>query len=270
MNRRISSLAPGPAMDRLPDTSLRARWQRGLGLARSFLIYRRPGRLAGLKRLYRPLVPDGGLVFDVGAHLGDRTRAFRALGARVVAVEPQPGPLRWLERLHGRDPGVAIEACALADRSGQARLAISRHHPSVATLAEDWPDAVRQRNPGFRQVAWEDSLEVETSTLDCLIERHGRPDFIKIDTEGHEAAVLAGLSQAVAALSVEFVAGTLERTRDCVERLEALACYRFNAVAGERRDMLWPEWRPAADVLAWLDSGADGLASGDLYARRTP
>ena len=30
------------------------------------------------------------LAFDVGSHAGNRVRAFRRLGARVVAVEPQP------------------------------------------------------------------------------------------------------------------------------------------------------------------------------------
>jgi len=51
-------------------SALRGRLQRAGGLARSLWIYRRPGRLSGLKTLYRPLVPAGGLVFDVGAHLG--------------------------------------------------------------------------------------------------------------------------------------------------------------------------------------------------------
>ena len=34
------------------------------------------------------------LAFDIGAHVGDRTAAFRRLGARVVAVEPQPAAMR--------------------------------------------------------------------------------------------------------------------------------------------------------------------------------
>lgn len=61
-----------------------------LGLLRSLVTYWRPGRQRGLRRMYRPLVQPGDLVFDVGAHLGDRAAAFAALGARVVALEPQP------------------------------------------------------------------------------------------------------------------------------------------------------------------------------------
>ncbi len=244
------------------------RWRRLSGLLRSLWIYRRPGRLAGLKRLYRPLVPDGGLVFDIGAHLGDRTRAFRALGARVVALEPQPELIQWLERFHGRDTGVTLLRLAVGARPGHARLRVDPANPSVATLSDDWIKQIRERNTGFARVDWDGVIEVELTTLDALIERYGRPDFCKIDVEGFEVQVLAGLSRPLPALSVEFVAGTLERTRACIQGLEELADYRYNAVRGEQRKMLWPDWRPADAVKDWLAAGADGIASGDLYARR--
>ena len=57
--------------------------ERWLGLVRSLIIYWRPGRQRGLRELYRPFVGAGDLAFDVGAHLGDRTAAFVALGRRV-------------------------------------------------------------------------------------------------------------------------------------------------------------------------------------------
>ena len=47
-------------------------------------------RAAAMDRLYGNFVRPGDLVFDVGAHVGDRVASFRRLGARVVAVEPQP------------------------------------------------------------------------------------------------------------------------------------------------------------------------------------
>ncbi len=62
--------------------------------------------------LYRRFVRPDDLVFDIGAHVGDRVAAFRRLGARVVALEPQPGPMRALRLLHGRDPGVVLMAAA--------------------------------------------------------------------------------------------------------------------------------------------------------------
>ena len=41
--------------------------------------------------LYARFLRAGDLAFDIGAHVGDRISSFRRLGARVVALEPQPG-----------------------------------------------------------------------------------------------------------------------------------------------------------------------------------
>ncbi|ANB02012.1 FkbM family methyltransferase [Ectothiorhodospira sp. BSL-9] len=241
----------------------------GLGLSRSLVIYWRPGRQRGLRRMYEPFVQPGDLVFDVGAHVGDRTLAFAALGARVVAVEPQPLPLAWLKRLTRHRPAIQLEAVALDARPGSAWLAISRLHPTVSTLAEAWRQALPERHPGFQRVRWEDGIMVPVTTLDELIARHGVPAFCKIDVEGHEAQVLAGLSQPLPALSVEFIQGALAQAVECIDRLEGLATYEYNVVTGEQRRFLWPQWRSATALHQWLHAGAAGIASGDLYARRT-
>ena len=44
--------------------------------------------------LYARFVKAGDLVFDIGSHVGDRIAAFRRLGARVVACEPNPSLVR--------------------------------------------------------------------------------------------------------------------------------------------------------------------------------
>jgi hypothetical protein len=64
---------------------------------RSLCIYygNRRGR-GGMDRLYGQFVRPGDLVFDIGAHVGDRVANFRRLGARVVAAELQPALVVWL------------------------------------------------------------------------------------------------------------------------------------------------------------------------------
>ena len=60
-----------------------------------------------------------------------------------------------------------------------------------------------RRAPGFEGVAWDAAETVEVTTLDRLIADHGLPRFVKIDVEGAEAEVLAGLSHAVAWIAFE-------------------------------------------------------------------
>ena len=243
------------------------RAERWLGLVRSLIIYWRPGRQRGLRELYRPFVGAGDLVFDVGAHLGDRTAAFRGLGARVVALEPQPAVRRWLVRLVGRNRDVSVRAEAVGRAVGTARLALSHRTPTMSSLAEDWPSTMSERNAGFRGVRWDDSVTVPVTTLDALIEEYGLPRFCKIDVEGYEAEVLAGLSHRIPALSVEFVAGALDVAEACVRRLEALSGYEFNAVEGEERSFMSKRWLAAEEMIAWLRGVGGDVTSGDVYAR---
>ncbi len=237
------------------------------GLLRSLVIYRRPFRQAGLRRFYRPFIGPGDLVFDIGAHLGDRSTAFAALGARVIALEPQPQLFAWLQRLAGRSDQVSCLALAAGASPGRMELAVSRVNPTVASLSRRWREQVVRTQPGFAGIDWDASFAVEVVTLDQLIERYGEPVFCKIDVEGFEADVLAGLSRALESLSVEFVQGALDQAQACVDRLETLARYRYQVVAGENRRFHFSAWRKARSIRHWLDHGADGLASGDLYAR---
>jgi FkbM family methyltransferase len=241
-----------------------SRVEKWLGLVRSLIIYWRPGRQRGLRGLYRPFVGVGDLAFDVGAHLGDRTAAFRKLGARVVALEPQPAVRRCLVLLVGRGRDVSVRAEAVGRAVGTARLALSHRTPTVSSLSEAW-----RRNPIFRGVRWDDSVTVPVTTLDALIEEYGLPRFCKIDVEGYEAEVLAGLSHRIPALSVEFLAGALDIAEACVRRLEALGGYEFNAVRGEERSFMSERWLAADEMVAWLRGGGGSVPSGDVYARLT-
>lgn len=238
-----------------------------LGLARSMLLYWRPGRQRPLRRLYREFIEPGDLVFDVGAHLGDRSAAFAALGARVVAAEPQPQLRRWLQRLVGHNPRVTIIPQALGGQPGTAQLAMSHATPTVSSMAGHWREQLQQTSDGFRHVRWEETLTVEVTTLDALIETYGKPAFCKIDVEGFEAQVLAGLSYPVPTLSFEFISGVLDQAALCLEHLERLGDYRFNVIPGEERAFIWPRWQDSIELRSWLEQGADGISSGDIYAR---
>ena len=239
-----------------------------IGLIRSLVIYCRPGRQASLRRLYRPFVRAGQPVFDIGAHLGDRTRAFAALGASVVALEPQAQLFPWLRRLCRGNPRITLLPMAAGAREGEAQIAVSSDNPSVSSMASDWRRDVPAHQAGFRGVRWDTAQTVSVCTLDALIRRYGQPTFCKIDVEGYEAEVLAGLSRPIDALSLEFIGGMPAPTLRCLDALEALAPYRYNVIAGEGRQFLFPDWQSAPAIRRWLSEDSGAVPSGDLYARR--
>ena len=89
------------------------------GIIRSLRIYYGDkSRVAAMDRLYGGLVRRGDLVFDIGAHVGDRVASFSRLGARIVAVEPQPALVKVLKLFYGRCADVAIEAVAVGRAAG--------------------------------------------------------------------------------------------------------------------------------------------------------
>lgn len=236
-----------------------------LGLGRSLAIYYgRPWRQRRLARFYRPFLPPGALAFDIGAHVGNRARALRAAGARVVAVEPQPAFATFLRATLPGD--ITVRAEAVGPAPGEAELAVSRLHPTVSSLAGGFP-AEAGAAPGFGHVRWDARLRVPVTTLDALIAEHGAPAFVKIDVEGFEAEVLAGLSRPVPALAFEYLPPLRAGAQAAVRRLAALGPYRFNPVRGEAPAFLWPEWRDAGATLDWLAGLPPDAGSGDLYAR---
>src|SRR5262245_18555960 len=192
-----------------------SRWDRLLGVSRSIAIYHAiPGRQRRMRRLYSQFVAPGDLVVDVGAHAGNRVRAFAALGCRVIAIEPQPDFAALLRVLFRRSRRVEVLERAAGETAGRAVLAVSERTPTVTTLAQDWRIA-RTRDAEFSRVRWNRQLEVETTTLDDVITQFGLPSFIKIDAEGAELAILRGLTRAVRGVSFEY----LPRALDLVEEI---------------------------------------------------
>jgi FkbM family methyltransferase len=238
---------------------------RTAGFARSLLIYYgQPWRITAMRRHYRALIAPGDLVFDVGAHVGDRIAAFRRLGARVVAVEPQPPLTFTLNLLYGRCRDVKIAPVAIGRSAGTIELMVNVDNPTISTASSAFVHAAHDA-PGWREQQWDKSITVPMTTLDALIAEHGRPAFIKIDVEGFEAEALAGLTQPVAALSFEFTTIQRDVARACIERCVALGYTRFNAAVGESQEL--GAWRSAAEITAWVDGLPHAANSGDIYAR---
>jgi FkbM family methyltransferase len=215
--------------------------------------------------LYARFLKPGDLAFDIGAHVGDRISSFRRLGARVVALEPQPGPARVIRLIHRRDPGVTLIQAAAGEREGEVTLHVNSANPTVSTASGDFVRAADGAD-GWEGQVWDRAIAVPCLTLDRLIAEHGRPAFIKIDVEGFEDRVLAGLGQRVPALSFEFTTIAREVGQRCLDRLAALGLYRFDVALGESQQLEFEQWVNPDEMSAYLRSLPHEANSGDVYA----
>src|SRR5262245_52718369 len=117
---------------------------------------------------------------DVGAHIGATLSTLVRLApqGRHLAFEPLPEKARWLAR---KFPEVDVRALALSDRPGAVDFAEDLRQPgfSGVTVAGDRGQRTRLHR-------------VDADTLDRVVPAGYAPDFVKLDVEGFELAVLRG------------------------------------------------------------------------------
>jgi FkbM family methyltransferase len=132
-------------------------------------------------------------VLDVGANAGQYGATLREWGyrQRIVSFEPQAAAHRRLERRAAADPGWRVAPpMALGEADGEVEIEVSAEDDMSSILPQS---ALLQRvSPSSRIVARE---RVRLARLDAVIGAYLAPGdrvFLKLDTQGSEAQVLAG------------------------------------------------------------------------------
>lgn len=221
---------------------------------------------ARMREFYARFVSPGQLCFDIGANWGNRTRVFEALGARVLAVEPQRECARSLRATYFCNRRVKVLNVGAGAEKGTAQLLVATTS-TVSSMAPDWVDAVSATGR-FGDVAWVDRRTVRLTTLDALVKRYGTPRFVKIDVEGFELEVLKGLTSPVPFVSFEFTPECGATTLACIDRLSGLGLTRFNLSMGESMILAREAWLDADGIKAALAGVFEESPTvfGDVYA----
>jgi FkbM family methyltransferase len=196
------------------------------------------------------------LAFDVGANIGERTEMMLSLGAKVVAFEPQSNCIREI-RAKGNGYLTVVEK-AVGSSIGSADLHLKAANVQ-ASLLDDW-----QGGPNIG------SIRVPVTTLDEEIKIHGIPTFCKIDVEGYEAEVVAGLSSPIRALSFEYHCDErgVQKLRSIFDRMQQIGNYEANLIGGENASWL-SDWMPIKRFISRFPMIAQGNFWGDCFVRET-
>jgi len=174
--------------------------RRGNGAWDDMLSGRFDAEIYGVIAQSRPA--RGGIVWDVGAHIGFHTLGFSAIAGssgRVVAFEPNPSNRDRLQQNLQKNPDLAarveILSCALSDHNGQSLFGLSRDIDSGASSMSFLDSTTASTDPGTS--AW-DRIVVTVRTADALIqEGMPHPTVMKVDVEGAELLVLRGATETI-------------------------------------------------------------------------
>lgn len=154
-------------------------------------LYRTPPRGTSFYSDIRVAFPtfNPRIIFDVGANIGQSTAEYLKAfpDAEIYAFEPSAAYF-ILKDQYARNARVHGEKIALSDRSGEAKFQTVK-------------------NSVISHISPEGNEIVQTETLDAYCKYKGinHIDFLKIDTEGHDLAVLQGADSILSGQFVDMV-----------------------------------------------------------------
>jgi len=214
-----------PADDKIAATLISGRPYQRRHIDAALMILEQSGRLA-----------PGGLFLDIGANIGTTTlyamRSGRFSGA--IAFEPEPHNHAILVRniaLNGLSGEVETIAAAAGAEAAEARLNIAARNRGAHSLA-----------PLVRATGAGRTIDVRVTTADLALAQsraqavaqsraQSLVTLVKIDVEGHELAVLEGMTSLLGfgvPLLVEVTCLPAEQATDRIAALRARlgSCYR--------------------------------------------
>ena len=155
------------------------------------------------------LVEPDLVVVDVGANRGDTVEQFSAKLplAKIWALEPHPDTFRKLQKRFVHDKRVEVRNLALSDRDGRAIM----HSYTNAAINSLSPVTARADRLMDGAIVPAPEVDVELRTLKsfCEAESIDRVDILKLDTQGHENAIINGSLEWLASGKVRYVLAEL-------------------------------------------------------------
>lgn len=215
------------------------------------------------KDFYSNFLNKNSIVFEVGANVGDKTEILSSIAKKVYAFEPAPNCLKHLYSRFNKKSNVQIIPLGISNQKGISILYISDYH-TMNTLSTQFIDNVT-KNFSFKP-NWNQQIEIHTTTLDDFIKESIKPDYIKLDIEGHEIYALKGLSIPIPIISFEMTPTLKENAIECIDYILNLSnSYKFNITLEESAVFYFSNLVTVEQIKKFILE-KENLPFGDIYA----
>jgi FkbM family methyltransferase len=152
--------------------------------------YQNNGESAMLERLSSMVKTDSPVLFDVGANKGEFTKhildKWKGRNIKLYVFEPSMKTYAMLKEAVPARDSVSLINMGLGDKTEKVELFYDREGSGLAS--------VYPRDLSYHNINFSDHETIELTTLDLFCEQNkiDSIDFLKLDVEGHELAVLKG------------------------------------------------------------------------------
>ena len=220
------------------------------------------------RHLYAQFIKPDDLVFDIGANRGGKSAAFLSLGARVIAVEPNPNCIDRLLKRFAKEVNAGrfvLLPAAVGRSAGRVQLRQFALDGGNTSGSDIFATALEQELGSPSAV-----FDVEMIAGASLFDRFGVPAFIKIDVEGMDAEVLSTVPRRPRMLSFEFnlLPHLLPITKACLAEVTRLGFTEANFTDAAGTSLLLRKWVPIDRILEEIARSAAGRALwGDVFVR---